>query len=311
MAHATIQGPQLLNGFKHLTRFDKGLGAQLPDAYKKFWREWKVLQPAAVHYIPKEGEWERDEVTGEIKPIQNIALPLIDTPESNKGIWGGEAVIKGFQKRERLKRRVPHFWVPVLRRSVVHSQVLNEYMSMVVTDRTIEKIHESHGFDHYLLKNRACDLRSSLALTLKRKILQDLSLGCPAYAAQPAERERILQEYKCYLEGYTTEEIEWYGYTYEQAIRKLQAQLRAENSMIPHKVEFRMKLIEQLKQAGIREAGGVAAESDKPAGPTSSSEKDTADIEALTKLESSSSTSSSTSSNWLSKINPFGKKQET
>ncbi|XP_023303231.2 39S ribosomal protein L28, mitochondrial [Lucilia cuprina] len=152
MAHATKQGPQLLNGFKRVTRFEKGLGAQLPEAYKKFWREWKVQQPAAVHYIPKEGKWERDEVTGEIKPIQNIPLPLIDTPESHKGIWGGEAVIKGFQKRERLKRRVPHFWVPVLRRSVVHSQVLNEYMSMVVTDRTIEKIHECHGFDHYLLK---------------------------------------------------------------------------------------------------------------------------------------------------------------
>lgn len=72
-----------------------------------------------------------------------------------------------------------------------------------------------------------------------------------------------------------------------------------------------MKLIEQLKQAGIREAGGVAAESDKPTGTTASSEKDAADIEALTKLESSSSTSSSNSSNWLSKINPFGKKQET
>ncbi|KAI8118604.1 39S ribosomal protein L28, mitochondrial [Lucilia cuprina] len=310
MAHATKQGPQLLNGFKRVTRFEKGLGAQLPEAYKKFWREWKVQQPAAVHYIPKEGQWERDEVTGEIKPIQNIPLPLIDTPESHKGIWGGEAVIKGFQKRERLKRRVPHFWVPVLRRSVVHSQVLNEYMSMVVTDRTIEKIHECHGFDHYLLKHPACDLRSSLALTLKRKILQELLLGCPAYSAQPAERERILNEYKCYLEGYTPEEIEWYGYTYDDALKKLQAQLRAENPVVPHKVEFRMKLIEQLKQAGIREASGSAAESsDKPNEPTTKSSDKDADIEALTKLETSSS--SSTSSNWLSKINPFGKKQET
>lgn len=89
-----------------------------------------------------------------------------------------------------------------------------------------------------------------------------------------------------------------------EAIKKLQAQLRAENPVVPHKVEFRMKLIEQLKQAGIREAGG-AVESSDVASPT---EKD-ADIEAITKLESPSS--SSTSSNWLSKINPFGKKQET
>ncbi|XP_075152235.1 mitochondrial ribosomal protein L28 [Haematobia irritans] len=306
MSYATKQGPQLLNGFKRLTRFDKGLGAQLPEAYKKFWREWKMTKPAAVHYIPKEGEWERDEVTGEIKPIQNIPLPLIDPPESHNGIWGGEAVIKGFQKRQRLSRRVPHFWVPVLKRSVVHSQVLNEYMSVVVTDRTIQKIHECHGFDHYLLKNPACDLRSALALALKRKILQELLNGCPSLASQPSERERILKEYKCYLEAYTPEEIEWYGYTYEEALKKMDAQIREENKPVPHKVQFRMKLIEQLKQAGISEAGAVES-SDKTS--TKSSSDGDADIEALTKLESSSS--SSTSSNWLSKINPFGKKQET
>lgn len=149
----------MLHGFKRATRFDSGLGALLPEAYKKFWKEWKQTQPAAVHYIPKEGEWNRDEITGEIKPIQNIPLPLIDPPESNTGIWGGEAVIKGFQKRHRLKRRVPHFWVPVLKRSVVHSEVLNEYMAVVVTDTTLEKIHECRGFDHYLLKVRLTEIR--------------------------------------------------------------------------------------------------------------------------------------------------------
>ncbi|XP_061389619.1 large ribosomal subunit protein bL28m [Musca vetustissima] len=307
MAHATKQGPQLLNGFKRLTRFDKGLGAQLPEAYKKFWREWKMTQPAAVHYIPKDGVWERDEVTGEIKPIQNVPLPLIDPPESHQGIWGGEAVIKGFQKRQRLSRRVPHFWVPVLKRSVVHSQVLNEYMSVVVTDRTIEKIHECHGFDHYLLKTPACDLRSALALTLKRKILIELLNNCPSLASQPSERERVLKEYKCYLEAYTPEEIEWYGYTYDEAIKKIAAQIREQNKPVPHKLEFRRKLIEQLQQANMK----TETEADETSGKvnTKSSSDSDADIEALTKLESSSS--SSTSSNWLSKINPFGKKQET
>lgn len=150
--NAFLQGSKLLHGFKRLTRFEKGLGAQLPEAYKKFWREWKLSRPAAVHYISKEGNWERDEVTGQIRPIQNQPLPLIDVPESHEGIWGGEAVIKGFQKRHPQKRRVPHFWVPVLRRSVVHSKVLNAYMSVVVTDRTLDKIHDYQGFDHYLLK---------------------------------------------------------------------------------------------------------------------------------------------------------------
>ncbi|XP_022221985.2 39S ribosomal protein L28, mitochondrial [Drosophila obscura] len=300
MAHATPQGLKLLNGWRRPGRFDKGLGAQLPDAYKKFWREWKLTKPAAVHYIPKESEWERDEVTNVIKPVQNIPLPLIDTPESHQGIWGGEAVIKGFQKRQQTKRRVPHFWVPQLRRSVVHSQVLNEYISVTVTERTLEQIHECHGFDHYLLKNLACDLRSALALKLKRQLLLALHAGCPALADEPQRQQEVLKEYSRYLEPYTPEEIDWYGHTYLEAIRKLQQQLRDAEKVQPHKVEFRSKLIEQLREAGIREAGKLER-TDVPAAPT---EHKDADIEALTKLESTPS-----SSNWLSKINPFGKKE--
>lgn len=306
MASGTPQGRNLLNGWKRLTRFDKGLGAQLPEGYKKFWREWKQTTPAAVHYIPKEGQWERDEITNQIKPVQNIPIPLIDPPESHHGIWGGEAVIKGFQKRHPLKRRVPHFWVPVLKRTVLYSEVLREYMSIVVTDRTLDKIHECFGFDHYLLKHPACDLRSQLALKIKRQILLELLNGCPTTANDKAEQARLLQEYKCYLASYTAEEIDWYGLTYLEAIRKLQAEIRASNPTIPHKVEFRTKLIEQLKQAGIREAMGSSASSDAPSKSTSVS-KD-ADIEALTKLDNSTSTPSS---KWFDKINPFGKKQET
>lgn len=299
MALATPQGPSLLHGFKQASRFDKGLGAQLPEAYKKFWKEWKHQKPAAVHYIPKEGEWERDEVTNEIKPVQNVPIPLIDPQEANQGIWGGEAVVKGFQKRHPLKRRVPHFWVPVLRRSVVHSQVLNQHLSMVVTDRTLEKIHECRGFDHYLLKTPACDLRSTLAFKLKRKILLELLHGCPTHAGKPEHQKRLKQEFGCYLEAYTPEEIDWYGHTYMEAIKKLQAEIRAQNTVLPHKVQFRSKLIEQLRQAGIREAGSVAE-------PTLLKEKD-ADIDALAKIDSADSSSS----NWLSKLNPFGKKPST
>lgn len=291
MASATAQGPKLLYGFKRPTRFDKGLGNELPDAYKKFWKEWKLAKPAAVHYIPRDGEWERDEITGEIKPVQNHALPLIDVPESHDGIWGGEAVIKGFQKRNPHKRRVPHFWVPVLKRSVVYSKVLDEYISTVVTERTLNLIHENQGFDHYLLKNPACDLRSKLALKLKRKILKALQEGCPKWVTNPKEQKKTLGEYQKYLEAYTSEEIDWYGLTYTEALKKLQAQMRAENPVVPHKVEFRMKLIDQLKKAGIKEAGGVDG--------GKGDEADALQID------------SSSSSSWLSKMNPFGKKQET
>ena len=58
-----------------------------------------------------------------------------------------------------------------------------------------------------------------------------------------------------------------------EAIRKLQAQIRDANRVLPHKVEFRTQLIEQLKAAGIRGSTSVPDKSSKDG-----------DIEALTKL---------------------------
>lgn len=146
-----MQGANLLNGLQKGNKFGVGTAALLPQAYIKFYNEWKS-KPTAVHYIPKEGTWERDELTGVTTPVQNVPIPVLRPPESNHGIWGGEAVVKGFQKRSPYKKRVPHYWVPVLRRTVLHSVVMNKYWSTVVTERTMDLIHESHGFDHYILK---------------------------------------------------------------------------------------------------------------------------------------------------------------
>lgn len=105
----------------------------------------------------------------------------------------------GFVKKHRYNRRVPRFWVPVLKRSVVRSEVLNVHLSLVMTDRTLRQIHDNYGFDHYLLKTPACDLQSTLALALKRKILQALSDNCPAYNDQPQKQKEIYDQYKSYL----------------------------------------------------------------------------------------------------------------
>lgn len=51
---------------KRPSRWDKGVGAELPEAYKKFWREWKLQQPTAVHYIQQEGVYVRNEETEEV-----------------------------------------------------------------------------------------------------------------------------------------------------------------------------------------------------------------------------------------------------
>ncbi|XP_044748489.1 39S ribosomal protein L28, mitochondrial [Coccinella septempunctata] len=265
-----------------LAVFEKGTGALLPEAYKKFFKEWIIQKPASVHYIPEVEKWKRNELTGEVKPVQDNPIPLIFPVEYNNQLWGGEGIVQGFQKRSELKRRVPHFWVPTLRRSVVYSEVLDKYMSVVVTDRAINLINSNYGFDHYLLKTSACDLKSLLALRLKRRILKDLYNECPAYEKGSEKQKRIMQEYGKYLSSFTREEVEWYGYTFPEACKKMEAILAEQNKPVPLKNIYRMELFEKLKAEKI------------------SKENDPEGIKV-----------SDSPSSWLQKINPFGRKQET
>lgn len=207
-----------------------------------------------MHYVKKEGRFERDPKTGLVTPIQNVPIPLKYVPEESQGIWGGEAIIKGFQKRTPYKRRVPHYWFPLLKQSVIRSEILNEHFSLTVTDRTIRLIMEHKGFDHYVLQTAACDLRSILAIKLKRRMLHALHEGLPEMEDNPNRQKEIKAEFNHYLDNYTPEEIEWYGLTFREAINKVMDSIKDENKPVAHKVIFRNKLVEQLRQAGIDEA---------------------------------------------------------
>lgn len=55
---------------------------------------------------------------------------------------------------------------------------------------------------------------------------------------------------------YTSEEIEWYGYSYNEAINKVKESIEAADKPVPLKHVYRSELIEQLKAAGIKEADG-------------------------------------------------------
>ncbi|KAL0120254.1 hypothetical protein PUN28_008132 [Cardiocondyla obscurior] len=248
------QGAQRLYYFPKQTRWSNGIGALLPEAYKKFWREWKLTQPAAVHYIKKEGTYIRNDETEEVFPVQNVPLPLLYPKEINNGIWGGEAIVQGFKKKGMFKRRVPHFWFPHLKKSIVYTEVLDTYMRVVVTHRTIKLIHENYGFDHYLLKTPACDLRSELALKLKRQILIALA-DKTLYPDNPEKRTEVYAKYEQYLSAYTREEIEWYGLTFEEACKKWKA--LNETTPQPLKIQYRSELIAKLKENKIKEAENV------------------------------------------------------
>lgn len=141
----------MLYGFKKKTNLDYGWYKLLPEEYMKFRKEYSRPK-TPVHYVPMPGKYVRNPFSGIVKPVQNVPLPLKFPRESHQGIWGGEAVIKGFTKKKPTKRRCPHFWTPQLKKSVVHSEVLNKFMSVVVTQRTIELIHKHLGFDNYILE---------------------------------------------------------------------------------------------------------------------------------------------------------------
>jgi len=283
MSTKAVKSVKNLGVFQKPGLFDKGVGALLPDAYKKFYKEWRLSEPSAVHYVPEVEKWKRDEITGLVNPVQNIPIPLIYPKEHNKHIWGGEGVVQGFQARDAHKRRVPHFWVPILRRSVVHSEILHKYFSVIVTDRTIRLINSNYGFDHYLLKTPACDLKSLLPLGLKRKVLKELEAGCPTLKDNPELQKRVREKYGKYLEAYTSEEIDWYGYSYAEACRRIEQQIEEQKVVVPLKHLYRAQLIDKLRAASIEEAMS----------------------------QSLKSSESGLGTTWLQKMNPFGKKKTT
>lgn len=108
--------------------------------------------PQPVHFIPKAGKYVRNEETGIVKPVQNVPLPLAYPKEFDKILLGGEAIVKGFRKRRPQVRRFPHFWVPTLKRMAMYSEILNQHMNIVATDRVVQLCYHYKGFDEYILQ---------------------------------------------------------------------------------------------------------------------------------------------------------------
>lgn len=271
MGSKVIPQPCALYKYPRPDIFSHEIFSRLPEAYKNFYKEWKMTTPSPVHYIPKEGKWERDPKTGEVRKVQNVPIPLKYPNEIHQGIWGGETVVLGYQKRHPMKRRVPHFWIPRLRKSVVYSEILDKTMSTTVTNRTINLVLQNHGFDHYILKTPACDLYSLLALKLKRKMLFAL-MDRTLYPDDPVKQEQVYNKYKHYLDSYTREDLEWYGLSITEAQKKLEKLEEVEP--VPLKQKYRLELVAKLREEGLL----------KVTSPQEPEEK-----------------------SWIAKINPFSK----
>lgn len=252
--------------------------SRVPEHYKKFYWQWQVAPRTPVHYIPEEGNFKKLP-SGVVQQVENVPVLLVQPKELHHGIWGGEAVVRGFKKKKKTLRRSPHYWVPTLKSTVLYSEILDRYMTITVTERTLKLVDEHYGFDNYILKTPPNDLMSQLAIKLKREMLLALAKGT-LYPTNPAKKEELLEKYKEYI--VSEEEAEWYGLTPKEAATK-QKIIEEDIPLQPLKLSFRKEFIEYLENNKV-------------------------ELEEAKAEEAKSSFSSGSS--WLSSVNPFTRKEK-
>ncbi|GFR28883.1 39S ribosomal protein L28, mitochondrial [Trichonephila clavata] len=252
--------------------------ARLPEVYQKYVQSLQ-LPPTPVHYIPNENKYQLNSITKERVRREDRAIPLKFPIEADGGIWGGEGVIKGFIKEKKYRRRFPNYWVPKLKKSVVYSEILNMYMEVTITERTLRLIDQYYGFDHYILGSPVQDLKSQLALSIRRKMLFAL-INEEKYHEDEATHKEVFEKYKKYM--IPREEAEWFGLTERQAVQK-QRLLEEESPPLPFKHAIRQRYIEELKRKAEGKSSGEG------------------DIEIAEEEESKS---------WASKLNPFSSRKK-
>lgn len=89
-------------------------------------------------------------------------------------------------------------WFPDLVKTIVHSEILDKYLSVVVTDRTLWLIDQHKGFDNYILETPVQDFKSQLALHLRRRMLVALARG-EYYKDNPDKHKYVYEKYKQHL----------------------------------------------------------------------------------------------------------------
>ncbi|UYV66722.1 MRPL28 [Cordylochernes scorpioides] len=224
--------------------------ASLPQASKVFSRS-VVWPPLELHTSDHNGLGKWKMINGVIYPIENVPIPVIYPKESNEGLWGGEGIVKGYRNLFKTRKHntpLPRIWFPWLKNGVVYSEILDKYMEVVVTERTLQLIDENYGFDNYILKTPVNDLKSQLALDIRRKLLLTL-VRKEMYPNDPEKAKEIYEKYKEHI--IPEDQAEWHGLSLKDAISK-QLKIEAEASKpTPKKHLYRQQLIEALKNKQI------------------------------------------------------------
>ncbi|CAP27366.1 Protein CBR-MRPL-28 [Caenorhabditis briggsae] len=245
---------------------------RLPDHYKKRYWEMILSDKAPVHYSPPNSRVAYDSFKNQEVQLENNPIVGIRTPEGDQGLWGGERVVKGWiESAPYTKKKIlPRYWVPklffpALKTVVLHSEILDKYMKVTVTERAMRLIDENFGLDYYILKSKEIDLDSKFANLLKREMLLTLAAGT-YYDYDDDKKAYIKEKYSefCIPE----EEAEWIGLELNEAARK-QQDLEDSVAPVPLKYGLEKSLVERLRNG----TDDISQELENPEGPVRTESK--------------------------------------
>jgi len=201
-----------------------------------------------VHYHVDERKFVADKYGNPVR-VQNVPIPVIYPREANDGLWGGEGIVAGFRKKEDnpMKPRNARIWLPYLTKRILYSEILDRWMAITVTRRTMDLIESSCGFDNYILSTPENELCSKLGMTLKREMLRAL-VDKSMYSNDQARRDAVYEKYRKY--EIPAEEVEWIGLSLYEAEMKQNELEEAERvrNLRPLKDVYADKLFLELSE---------------------------------------------------------------
>nr|VZI22638.1 unnamed protein product [Spirometra erinaceieuropaei] len=224
----------------------RGAISRLPEHYKR--RYLRSRLPSAIKYIQgPEEPWKRAASDNALYSSEafEVAPDVLFPEESQRALWGGEGIVRGFIELKRTHTRCPKTWGPDLRQHLFYSEILDRWMIILVSVTALKQIENLKGIDNYILETPENKLCSRLAMYLKREMLRKIS-------SDEFRREHpdLFTKYSNF--AIPPEEAEWVGLSLDEAIKK-QLKLEHEQARIeaetPKKYVFAETLLEQLDRS--------------------------------------------------------------
>lgn len=113
---------------------------RFPKCYQQFLEELKRPR-TPVNYVPIKEKFFRDENTQQVLPVVDAPIPVIYPPESHKGLWGGEGIVKGYRMAKKRRAFYPNaiktimtLWVPKVYSHVLYSEILDKYLKVGINN---------------------------------------------------------------------------------------------------------------------------------------------------------------------------------